>query len=194
MEQVRRQPDATLEELRHQIKAELGIAVSIGTLRATLRKLKLAFKKVGPRRRAAAAGRSGAACGLARAIERRPAGKPRGDRRKLRGDPYDADERTMPAVGPSGQLRAARTLEGIDDHRGHDPARGSNGRDLRCALRRRDLPQFRPRRSGPHAAARTGRGDGQLAVTQGQRHSPSDRGHRRATAVSASVQPRSESH
>ena len=45
LEQIRRQPDATLEELRARVKDQLGVAVSIGTLWATLRKLKFSFKK-----------------------------------------------------------------------------------------------------------------------------------------------------
>jgi transposase len=45
LERVRRQPDATLEELRHQLKTELGIGISIGALWMALRKRKFSFKK-----------------------------------------------------------------------------------------------------------------------------------------------------
>jgi transposase len=45
MEQVRRTPDATLEELRARLNRERGIAISIGTLWSALRKRKLSFKK-----------------------------------------------------------------------------------------------------------------------------------------------------
>jgi transposase len=44
-EQVRRQPDLTLEELRRLLKNERGIAISIGALWNTLRRLKFSFKK-----------------------------------------------------------------------------------------------------------------------------------------------------
>ncbi len=42
---VEQRPDATLEELRQRVRDELGIAVSIGCLWNTLRRLKLTFKK-----------------------------------------------------------------------------------------------------------------------------------------------------
>jgi transposase len=45
LEQVHRQPDATLEELRGRLKTELGISLSIGALWMALRKLKFSFKK-----------------------------------------------------------------------------------------------------------------------------------------------------
>jgi len=45
MEQIRRTPDATLEELRARIRSERGIIISIGTLWSALRKRKLTFKK-----------------------------------------------------------------------------------------------------------------------------------------------------
>ena len=80
LERVRRQPDATLEELRHQLKSELRIAISIGALWMALRKQKFSFKKVGPRRRTGASRRPGAAGGLVRVVKGYSAGKPRGDR------------------------------------------------------------------------------------------------------------------
>lgn len=42
---IEQQPDATLEELRARILAELKIRVSIGALWNTLRRMKLTFKK-----------------------------------------------------------------------------------------------------------------------------------------------------
>ena len=42
---IEQQPDATLEELRARILAELGIRISIGALWNTLRRMKLTFKK-----------------------------------------------------------------------------------------------------------------------------------------------------
>jgi transposase len=42
---VEQKPDATLEELRKRVAAELNIAVSIGTIWNTLRRLKLSRKK-----------------------------------------------------------------------------------------------------------------------------------------------------
>jgi len=42
---VSEKPDATLEELRVRIAAELGIRISIGALWETLRRMKFAFKK-----------------------------------------------------------------------------------------------------------------------------------------------------
>jgi transposase len=43
--QVQRQPDATLEELRHWCKSELDISISAGAIWSTLRRMKLTFKK-----------------------------------------------------------------------------------------------------------------------------------------------------
>ena len=45
LEQVHRQPDLTLEELRGRLRTELRIIISIGALWLTLRKLKFSFKK-----------------------------------------------------------------------------------------------------------------------------------------------------
>jgi transposase len=45
LEQVRRQPDLTLEELRSRLKNEREIAISIGALWNALAKLKFSFKK-----------------------------------------------------------------------------------------------------------------------------------------------------
>jgi transposase len=42
---IDQKPDATLEELRMQVKAELGLVVSIGCLWNTLRRMKLSYKK-----------------------------------------------------------------------------------------------------------------------------------------------------
>lgn len=42
---VEEQPDATLEELRRRIAAELNISISIGALWETLRVMKLSLKK-----------------------------------------------------------------------------------------------------------------------------------------------------
>jgi transposase len=42
---VEERPDATLEELRHRIAAELTISISIGALWETLRAMKLSLKK-----------------------------------------------------------------------------------------------------------------------------------------------------
>jgi len=42
---VARQPDATLEELRHWCQSELGVSISTGALWSTLRRMKLTFKK-----------------------------------------------------------------------------------------------------------------------------------------------------
>lgn len=42
---VKEQPDATLEELQRRCLAELKIAVSIGALWGTLRRMKLSLKK-----------------------------------------------------------------------------------------------------------------------------------------------------
>lgn len=42
---VAEKPDATLEELRARVKAELNIQVSIGCMWKTLRDMKLTFKK-----------------------------------------------------------------------------------------------------------------------------------------------------
>ncbi len=42
---VQERPDATLEELRRRVGDEMGVAVSIGCLWNTLRRLKLSFKK-----------------------------------------------------------------------------------------------------------------------------------------------------
>ena len=38
-------PDATLEELRARVLAELGVSVSVGCLWNTLRSMRLTFKK-----------------------------------------------------------------------------------------------------------------------------------------------------
>ena len=45
LEMVKERPDATLEELRQRIAAELCIRISIGALWETLRRMKLSFKK-----------------------------------------------------------------------------------------------------------------------------------------------------
>ena len=42
---VNQQPDATLEQLRAKVAAELNVLVSIGTLWNTLRRMKFTFKK-----------------------------------------------------------------------------------------------------------------------------------------------------
>ena len=42
---IDQKPDATLEELRRRLKAQLGVAVSIGCLWNTLRRMKLSYKK-----------------------------------------------------------------------------------------------------------------------------------------------------
>jgi transposase len=42
---IEQRPDATLEELRARVKAELGIAVSIGCLWGTVRALEFTYKK-----------------------------------------------------------------------------------------------------------------------------------------------------
>lgn len=44
-EWVKERPDATLEELRRRIAAELGISISTGALWNTLRRMKLTLKK-----------------------------------------------------------------------------------------------------------------------------------------------------
>ena len=42
---VREKPDATLEELRGRVAAELGVRVSVGALWQTLRRMEFTFKK-----------------------------------------------------------------------------------------------------------------------------------------------------
>jgi len=57
-ERVAERPDATLEELRRWCISELKLIVSIGTIWSTLRRLKLALKKVADRPRAVTPGRA----------------------------------------------------------------------------------------------------------------------------------------
>ena len=76
---VDERPDATLEELRARVAAELGISISIGALWETLRAMKLSLKK-SRWRRASSRGRTwrrGAGGVLRPAAEGRAAGRRR---------------------------------------------------------------------------------------------------------------------
>src|SRR5215472_5211818 len=191
---LQQQPDLTLVELQEQLRAQVGLQVSVPSLWVVLQKIGLRLKKVTPRARARHGSQPAAASSVPGKAPHDRAGEADFPGRKRGHDADDAIARTGCGGGANRRSYTPGALASAHHPRGSGPARPGWGHDGRGGHGWGCVPRLSRTRPLSSTAGRRRGGHGQLVGAQSGWSRRPDHGARGGTALLAALLARLQPH